>query len=401
MSDSQPAVSPRWGAIAKLVVALTVVAVIGALVLRFHAILAPALMAFVLAYLLHPIASFLSRKTRLHWRGAVNIIYLLFIILLVVLLTLGGVNLVQQVQNLIVSLQAAITNLPAFIASLSGQIYHIGPFVLDFSEIDWNPIGQQVLSYVQPTLGRLGSLVGSLASSAATTFGWMAFILIVSYFFLLESGGLRSGIIKLEIPGYSEDIRRLSKELARIWNAFLRGQIIILVMMVITYTIVLSIIGVRFAIGLALLAGFSNFLPYIGPAINLIVLGLVTFFQANNPFGLPPLAYTGIVIALTLIVDQVYASLVTPRIMAQTLKVHPAAVLIAAIIAANLLGVLGLLIAAPLLATLKLIGQYTLRKMLDKDPWPEVEEIPPPVSAPLWERLRTWWQARRKRKRKA
>ncbi|MDO9130310.1 MAG: AI-2E family transporter [Anaerolineales bacterium] len=401
MSDPKPFASPRWGAITKLVVALTVIAVIGALVLRFHAILAPALMAFILAYLLHPIASFLSRKTRLSWRGAVNIIYLLFIIILVVLLTLGGVNLVQQVQNLIVSLQAAITNLPAFITSLSGQIYHIGPFVLDFSEIDWNSIGQQVLSYVQPILGRLGNLVGSLASSAATTFGWMAFILLISYFFLAESGGLRSGIIKFEIPGYSEDLRCLSKELARIWNAFLRGQIIIFVMMVITYTIVFSIIGVRYAIGLALLAGFSNFLPYIGPAINWIVLGLVTFFQANNPFGLSPLAYTGIVIALTLIIDQVYASLVTPRIMAQTLKVHPAAVLIAAIIAANLLGVLGLLIAAPLLATLKLIGQYTLRKMLDKDPWPEVEEMPPPASASLWDRLRTWWQARRKKKRKA
>lgn len=400
MRDSQPAVSPRWGAIAKLVVALTVIAVIGALVLRFHAIIAPALMAFILAYLLHPIASFLSRKTRLSWRGAVNIIYLLFIILLVVLLTLGGVNLVQQVQNLIVSLQAAITNLPAFIASLSGQTYQIGPFVLD-SEIDWNSIGQQVLSYVQPALGRLGNLVGSLASSAASTVGWMAFILLISYFFLAESGGLRSGIIKLEIPGYSEDIRRLSQELARIWNAFLRGQIIIFVMMVITYTIVLSIIGVRYAVGLALLTGFSNFLPYIGPAINLTVLGLVTFFQANNPFGLSPLAYTGIVIAMTVIIDQVYASLVTPRIMAQTLKVHPAAVLIAAIIAANLLGVLGLLIAAPLLATLKLIGQYTLRKMLDKDPWPEITEMPPPASALLWERLRIWWQARRKKKRKA
>ncbi|MBU2611834.1 MAG: AI-2E family transporter [Chloroflexi bacterium] len=398
MRDSQPAVSPRWGAIAKLVVALTVIAVIGALVLRFHAILAPALMAFILAYLLHPIASFLSRKTRLSWRGAVNIIYLLFIILLVVLLTLGGVNLVQQVQNLIVSLQTTITNLPAFIASLSGQTYQIGPFVLD-SEIDWNSIGQQVLSYVQPALGRLGNMVGSLASSAASTVGWMAFILLISYFFLAESGGLRSGIIKLEIPGYSEDIRRLSKELARIWNAFLRGQIILFVMMVITYTIVFSIIGVRYAIGLALLAGFSNFLPYIGPAINWIVLGLVTFFQANNPFGLSPLAYTGTVIALTVIIDQVYASLVTPRFMAQTLKVHPAAVLIAAIIAANLLGVLGLLIAAPLLATLKLIGQYMLRKMLDEDPWPEIEELPPPVSpSPLWVRLRTWWQARRRKK---
>ena len=399
MSDPQPASSPRWGAMTKLVIALTVIAILAALVLRFHTIIVPVLMAFVVAYLLHPVASLISRKKPLSWRMAVNLIYLLFIIILAVLLTLGGVGLVQQIQSLISTVESAITNLPTFISNLSGQIYHVGPFVLDFSKIDWNSIGQQILSYVQPALGRLGNLVGTLASSAASTFGWMAFILIVSYFFLLESGGLRSGILRFEIPGYEEDVRRLSKELSRIWNAFLRGQIIIFGLSAVIYTIVLSILGVHYAIGLALLAGFANFLPYIGPAITWIVLGLVTFFQAVKPFGLSPIAYTGLVILLALLVDQIIGNLVAPRIMAQTLKVHPAFVLIAAIIAASLLGVVGVIIAAPLLATLKLISQYTMRKMLDKNPWPEAEETPPPASPSLWPRLRAWWRARRRKKK--
>jgi predicted PurR-regulated permease PerM len=385
----------------KLVIALTVIAILAALVLRFHTIIVPALMAFVVAYLLHPVTSLIGRKTPLSWRMAVNLIYLVFIIILAVLLTLGGVGLVQQIQSLINTIQSTITNLPTFIESLSGQIYHIGPFVLDFSKIDWNSIGQQILSYVQPALGRMGNLVGALASSAASTFGWMAFILIISYFFLLESGGLRSGIIKFEIPGYAEDMRRLSKVLSRIWNAFLRGQIIIYGFSAATYMIALSILGVHYAIGLALLAGFANFLPYIGPAITWIVLGLVTFFQAVKPFGLSPIAYTGITIVLALLIDQVIGNLVAPRIMAHTLKVHPAFVLIAAIIAANLLGIVGVIIAAPLLATLKLIGQYTIAKMLDKNPWPEAEEMPPPASPSLWERLRARWQAWRKKIRKA
>jgi predicted PurR-regulated permease PerM len=398
MSDPQPAASPRWGKMTKLVVALTVIAILAALVLRFHTIIVPVLMAFVVAYLLAPLASLINRKTPLSWRMAVNLIYLIFIIILAVLVTLGGVGLVQQIQSLISTVESAITNLPIFISNLSGQIYHVGPFVLDFSKVDWNSIGQQILSYVQPALGRLGNLVGTLASSAAGTFGWIAFILIVSYFFLLESGGLRSGIIRFEIPGYAEDMRRLSKELSRIWNAFLRGQIIIFGLSSITYTIVLSILGVHYAIGLALLAGFANFLPYVGPAITWIVLGLVTFFQAVKPFGLSPIAYTGITIVLALLVDQVIGNLVAPRIMAQKLKVHPAFVLIAAIIAANLLGILGVIIAAPLLATLKLAGQYTMRKMLDHNPWPETEEAPPPASRSLWARLRAWWQARRRKK---
>jgi hypothetical protein len=64
--------------------------------------------------------------------------------------------------------------------------------------------------------------------------------------------------------------------------------------------------------------------------------------------------------------------------MSNALKVHPAAVLVAAIIAANLFGILGVVVAAPILATVTLFWQYTMRKMLDLDPWPEAEQFQPP-----------------------
>jgi len=244
-------------------------------------------------------------------------------------------------------------------------------------------------------LAKVGGLVGALASSAAATLGWTAFVVVVSYFFLLESGGFRAGIIKVDIPGYAEDIRLLSQKLGHIWNAFLRGQIIIFISKVITYTVLMSILGVHYAFGVALIAGFASFLPYIGPAINWIVLGLVTYFQGSNPFGLLPLAYTIIAIIIALVIDQVFDNLVAPRIMASTLKVHPAFVLIAAIIAANLIGILGIIIAAPLLATLQLIGRYTMRKLLDRDPWPPEEDILPPPHLPKWFRkIRLWWRKR-------
>jgi len=56
--------------------------------------------------------------------------------------------------------------------------------------------------------------------------------------------------------------------------------------------------------------------------------------------------------------------------------VHPAAVLITALIAANLIGILGVVIAAPFLATISLLGRYIMRKMLDLDPWPSGEAVP-------------------------
>jgi predicted PurR-regulated permease PerM len=398
MSKTQISPSPRWGSMTKLVIALTVIVIAGALLVRFQNVIIPVLMAFMVSYLLHPLAGWIDRKTPLSWRMTVNIIYLIFIILLIALLTVGGVGLVQQVQNLINTIQKNINELPAFIDNLSSKVYQIGPFTLDLTHFDWTSIGQQVLGYVQPALGQLGGLVGTLASSAASTVGWLAFIVLVSYFFLAESGGLRSRIIQFEIPGYAEDMQHLGKELGRIWNAYLRGQLIIFFSTVIVYTIVLTILGVRYAFGLALIAGFANFLPYVGPAINWIVLGLVTYFQGSTIFGLAPLAYSGIVLVISVIIDQVFSSLVAPRIMAQKLNVHPAFVLIAAIIAASLLGVVGVILAAPLLATLQLFGTYIFRKMLDRDPWPE-EEARPTAERKLrwWRRFLRWWRSFRKK----
>ncbi len=396
MADKPPPTSPRWGTNEKLVVTLAATVVLGALIVRFRTLIVPVLMAFIVAYLLLPLASAMSRKTPLSWAVAVNIIYLVFILVLLGLLTWGGVGLVGQIQNLITSIQKYATDIPGIIDSLSHKVYILGPFRFDFTNIDWLAISQSILSYVEPALGKVGGLVGTLAGSAVSILGWMAFVLVVSYFFLLESGGLRNRIIEIDIPTYSDDIRRLSQKLGRIWSAYLRGQIIIFFTKILAYIVIMSILGVHYAIAVALIAGFASFLPYIGPAINWIVLGLVTFFQGGNMFGLSPLWYMILAIGVALLIDQAFDNLVAPRIMAQTLKVHPAFVLIAAIIAANLLGLVGIVLAAPLLATLQLIGRYTSRKLLDRDPWPPGEDVLPPPRQPRWlVKLRLWWRKRR------
>lgn len=397
MEETRPPTSPRWGATTKLVVAFTFVAIAAALLIRFHTIIGPLLMAFIFSYLLHPVASFLSRSARLSWRASVGIVFLLILIFLLGLLTLGGVGLVNQIQSLITFVQSSLEELPTIIENVAAWGAKFG---LDLSHIDLSSISNQALSFGQSLLGQMGSLLSTLAGSAASFLGWTLFVLVISFFVLAESGGLRQDILKVELPGYSEDLRRLGQELARIWNAFLRGQIIIFFITVAIYFVVLSLLGVRYSIGLALAAGFARFVPYVGPAINWTMLALVTFFQPFKLFGMDPLYYTLLVFFIALFIDQVFDNIVSPRIMADALRVHPAAVLVAAIISASLLGVLGVVVAAPMLATLQLFGQYMLRKMLDLNPWPPQEARPPspPRARPLV-RLRAWWRSIRRNPR--
>lgn len=378
MTEEHRRTSPPWSSTTKLVVSLTIVAILAGLFIQFRGIIGPLMLAFVLAYLLSPLAERIHRGLRFSWQLAVGVIYVLMLVMLLSGLTLGGLGVVQQVSSLVTVVQQYLTSLPKVIEDLSGRIYQFGPFQFDFRHMDLSAVSSQLLGMAQSLLGRTGTLLSTVASGAASFVAWGMFVMIISYFVLAESGGLRGQILSMDIPGYSEDLRRLSAELGRIWNAFLRGQIIIFILTIIIYTIVLGLLGVHYAIAIAFLAGLAKFVPYVGPFITWTTLALVAYFQGSTVFGLSPLGYAILDVGLGILIDQTFDNLVSPRIIGQALRVHPAAVLVAALIAANLVGLLGVVLAAPMLATVLLFWRYTLRKMLDLDPWPPGDAVPPP-----------------------
>jgi len=377
----QPPSSPAWSQNTKLVVALTLVFIVGAMLVNFQFILSPLLISLLLAYLLHPLAGFLHKRLHLSWGASVAIVYLLLVALLLGLLTLGGVGLVQQGQNVIIMVQDGLKSLPQTIKDFSGKVYDFGLFKIDFNKIDLNDLSKRALDMVQPLLSETGALLGSVAGGAANVFGWSIFVIFVSYFVVAESGGnARSQIITMDIPGYANDIERLTRELSRIWNAFLRGQIIIFLIAITIYAVVLGALGVHYAVSLALLAGLSRFLPYFGPAINWVILALVAYFQGSQLFGMEPFYYALLVFSAAFLIDLILDYMVIPRIYSDTLQVHPAAVLVAAIVAATLFGLLGIIIAAPILATATLFWRYIMKKLLNENPWTLEEARPVPPS---------------------
>jgi len=388
--------SPRWGSTTKLIVGLSVVAICAFLFLRFLNIVGPLLMAFILAYLFHPVSTSLRNGLRMSWRASVTFLYLILFILIAGLIAIGGLAVVDQVQSLIVFLQNAVKDLPSFITQFTSQPLSFGPFVLNLQLLDVNELTQQILGAVQPMLSRAGSSVVAVAASTASFIGWLFFILLVSYFILVESGGVPNRLFSLNIPGYADDIHQFGSALNRIWDAFLRGQITIVLLTIFIYTILLGGLGVHFFFGLALLAGLARFIPYVGPFVAWTTYGLVAFFQADTMFGLPPLGYVGLVVGLAWTTDFIMDNLVVPRLMANALRVHPAAVMVSALVAFNLLGVIGMVLAAPVLATLKLFLDYILAKMFDQDPWASLETISatplslPPAVQTIQERFEQW-----------
>ncbi len=369
--------SPKWNTTTKLIIGLSVVALVAALLVRFRNIVLPLLTSLLLAYLLYPLATFLNRKLKIPWRLISFVLYLLLFLIVIGLLTWGGISIVDQIQNLIKFIQELITDLPGIVQNLTSKPLVIGPFLFDLGKLDFNVLWTQLQGVVQPLLTKLGGLIGNLASGVGTTVTWLLFIILISFFMMAESGGVRKSMLNIKIPNYQQDFSKLGTQISHIWNAFLRGQLLIFAITVAFYSILLSILGVRYFFLLALLAGLARFVPYIGPFVAWTTFGLVSLFQTNY-FGMQPFGFALLVVGCALLSDVIMDYFVSPRVMSDALAIHPAAVLVMVIVSASLFGLLGVLLSAPVLASAKLIATYVMRKMTDQDPWEGLKTITPP-----------------------
>ena len=375
INESPDKTSPPWSSTTKIIIGLTIAGLLVALLFYLRGIIGPLLLSGVLTYLLHPLAANLSRKTPFSWRGSVNIIYILVLTIILGLSAAAGLGIVQQTQSLIRTFEILLRDLPELLDSLASQKFVFGPIELNPSiYLDANTLANQLINVTQPILGRAGNLVGTVATGAANTATWFFFIILVSYFTLADAGEFPDAVNFINIPGYAGDIRKISKELGRIWNAFLRGQVTILILATIVYTIVWTSLGVRYSLALAILAGLARFVPYLGNAITWISLLAVTLLQSNNYFGLESGWFTVLVAIPTFLIDQTFDNIVSPRILGRSLRINPGAVLVVAIISAALIGFIGLILAAPVLASVLLMGRYVIRKMADLDPWPQNDD---------------------------
>lgn len=378
--------SPSWSTNTKLIVGIALVALAAGLLIQFRPLFTPLAFAVILSYLLYPVVEWFSEKTFFSWRGATNIVFLFLLVLVLSSLTASGVAIVNQFENLIDIIETFLLDLPntiemflnsdpVLVIPLLDFRFNIAEYV-DTLNIDLLSISEQALSVIQPALGQAGGILTRIATSAFSVLGWTFFVLAVSYLTLGESRQGRK-FLKRELDALSYDIGRMTRELSYIWDAFLRGQVLVFLLSSFTMFILLSILGVRYALGLALLAGFARFVPYVGQYVSAIVNALVAFFLAEgNYFGLEPFYYMLLVVGLAFLHDQIYDSLVSPQLIGYVLGVHPALVLIVALIAVRWIGVLGLLLAAPVLSSFQLVLGYVVRKMLDQESWPEPETPP-------------------------
>jgi predicted PurR-regulated permease PerM len=387
--------SPQWQPGTRMVAAVLVILFIVFLLYLLRTLIVPVLLAFILAYVLHPLAAWITEKTRIPHGLSALLILLAFILVILGLTTGLGFALSERVVSLAGYLADIAQELPGQIEQLLNLQFAIGNFEVDLSQSNLTPLLSDIVGSLSPLLAEAGSLISSFALAAASALTTFLLIMVISYYLIVDFDKLAPATIRLAPVAYREDFRSLLTEADRIWRAFLRGQLILGIVIGVTVAVLMIAVGLDFPLVMGFIAGLMELVPMLGPFVSAVIAALLALFQPTNIWGLTPLAFSGVIVGIFIVIQQVENTILVPRVIGESLDLSPLLVFLAVLAGGILSGFVGILLAAPILATLRLCLGYVYFKVVDLEerPGPALEPRPPsPRLAWMRQRVLEWWE---------
>ncbi len=214
------------------------------------------------------------------------------------------------------------------------------------------------------TMGLLGTRAPELARNLFEGLLHVLIYLLATFFILLGAPKTVSNFRSLFSPPVLDELDPWFKRINHTLISYLRGQLLLVGVVSVATYIGLSILGVQFALALAIMSGLVETIPYLGPYAAGAIAVLVGLTQTQpNHFGWPPLMLGAAVAILYTIIRQTEDNLVMPVVIGRTVELHPLTVLFMVLAGASVAGVLGLLIAVPVAATVKIIVEFIWLKI--------------------------------------
>jgi predicted PurR-regulated permease PerM len=195
------------------------------------------------------------------------------------------------------------------------------------------------------------------------------FVFILAAFYFLKDGNrFLESLSNLFPDDYKIEMDTLVRKVNKVLGDYLRGQILLVLLMSIVTWIALSILGVRFALVIAIFAGLAELVPWIGPFTAGTTAVLVAMFDGVPSLGLPPVVEGMVVASLYFLMNQLEAFLIIPQLMGRLTKLHPLVILFVALAGSHLAGIIGLILAVPIAASARILLVYFWEKAFTASP---------------------------------
>lgn len=377
---------PQWSSTTKLVIVLLGLVVFGFFFYKFGAAIYPLAIAIILAYVLTPFVNFIQRKIRINRSIAILLVYLLGFLILGALLWIIIPLFFAQVGLFVRDINIWIREADKF---FSGEILIAG-YTISGSVL-LKPITDFLQNMLEPILGSTFGVVAFIVESIA----WIVFILIISIYLIKESKSILGWFEHLIPPSGRYDYKYILNETNIIWSAFFRGQLLLAFLVSIIITVEGLILGLPFALLMGIFAGLLEFFPSIGHGIWLVIASLLALILGSTWIPVPNWVFLIIVLSFHLIFTQFDLNYLIPRIIGRSVHLPPLVVIIGIIAGASFAGVLGVVLAAPTIASLRVLGGYLYARIFDLEPFQDRLTTVPPLPPP---EIR-WWQKSHMRKR--
>lgn len=320
-----------------------------------RAILTPFIFAAVFAYIFNPVVNFLHQKLKIPRTISVIFIYSLIITIIIIGVVFASKRIVDESSQF----RSQITNITK---TAKSQINTLPQWL--------KPTLNDTLATFENTNNIDYPSVYSFAPQAFSGIIGFIIFLFAAFYFLKEGGGMFDKLLILLPKKYKIEFEILFKKINTILGGYLRGQIFLVFFVSLVLFTCLTIIGVKFALILAIFSGFAEIVPIIGPIFATVVAVIVALMGGTSNFGLDPIQTVLTVVIVYFVVRQIQDYFINPYIMGKITKLHPLIILFSVLAGEHVAGITGLLLAVPLAGVLKIVIEYSLDLIQDR----EIEE---------------------------
>ncbi|PKM68652.1 MAG: hypothetical protein CVU95_03360 [Firmicutes bacterium HGW-Firmicutes-2] len=308
-------------------------------------ILTPFIFAAVFAYAFNPLVKYLM-SLKLSRFVSVLVIFISLILLIVGFSYIFFPMMVTEINSLLTTLPDIGKNGYNRFSDWYQRIFgnqNIIPNTIEDLFESLNVDFQSITDWFSSSIGTIVSSMGSFASS----FVHIVTVPVLTFYFMKDADRFTVFAKKLILPRSRKWVFPLLEKMDVVLGGFIRGQLLVAIIIGTLSSITLMILGVEYWLVLGLLAGIGDLIPYIGPFLGALPAVFITL--SSDPWK------TLWVIAAFIVIQQIEGNLISPKIVGHSVGLHPVAIIFVLLLGGSLWGLIGLLVAVPLAGIFKVI----------------------------------------------
>ncbi len=317
---------------------------------EFFVVISPIFIGLLIAWLFDPITKFLQKK-KIPKLLSCLIVYIVFIGILVIFFALLMPNLINQIKDFAGTVPALLKSFKAFINNLFNNFSNN-------HDIDLTSIKVQLFDEIEKTgINMTTKMPNTLLNIAKKLIsGSMTFVLglMIGFYMLFDFDKLNTNFNKILPVTWRDGANELLKRINESLRGYVQGVFIVMLLVFITQGVGLTLAGIKAPLIFAMFCALTDIIPYFGPYIGAIPAILVGFTQSP---------VVGICCIISIVVVQLLENnFYQPLIMGHTMKLHPVTIMIGLLIFEHFFGIIGMIIATPVISALKIIITFINEK---------------------------------------